>query len=85
MESTATTIITNLINEGRQQHGVIERLQVPDALFDQVLAEVVDAGGDVGFSSCDVDGVTVTGGLPDDATPLVTPAGSTARPLTHEA
>jgi hypothetical protein len=76
MESTATTLVTALINEGRQQHGRIDRIAVPHDLLEQVMDEVVNAGGDVGFDSCTVDGVTVTGGATDDGTPLVTPAGS---------
>jgi hypothetical protein len=84
MESTATTLVTALINEGRQQHGRIDRLAVPQDLFDQVLDEVVSAGGEVGFESCTVDGVTVTAGATADGTPLVTPAGHDAPvPLTR--
>lgn len=86
MESTATTLVTALINEGRQQHGRIDAVVVSDDLFEQVQAEVVDAGGDVGFDSCVVDGVTVTGGLAADDTPLVTPAGAADPvPLTRDA
>jgi hypothetical protein len=76
METTATTVVTALINEGRQQHGQIDRIAVPRDLLDQVMDEVVDAGGEVGFESCTVDGVTVTAGATEDGTPLVTPAGS---------
>ena len=77
MEATATTIVTALINEGRQQHGQIDALAVPRELLDQVMDEVVDAGGEVGFESCQVDGVTVTAGATHDDIPLVTPAGAT--------
>lgn len=85
MESTATTLVTALINEGRQQHGRIERIAVPQDLLEQVMDEVVSAGGDVGFDSCMVDGVTVTAGATEDGTPLVTPAGRDEPvPLTRE-
>ena len=85
METTATTVVTALINEGRQQHGRIERITVPRDLFEQVQDEVVAAGGDVGFDSCEVDGVLVTAGATAGGTPLVTPVGSDEDvPLTRD-
>lgn len=71
MEATATTIVTALINEGRQQYGVLEAIEVPQELLDQVMDEVVEAGGDVGFDSCVVDGVTVVAGGTEAGEPLV--------------
>jgi hypothetical protein len=86
METTATTLVTALINEGRQQHGQIEAIAVPSDLFAQVQDEVLAAGGDVGFDSVMVDGVTVTAGATPDDTPLVTPPGATDPiPLTRDA
>lgn len=76
MTTTSTTIVTQLINEGRQQHGAIDAIAVPQALFDDLLEEVMAAGGDVGFASCQVDGVTVTAGGTPEGTPLVRPSGS---------
>lgn len=77
MTTSATMIVTQLINEGRQQHGHIDAIGVPAELFEQVLDEVVAAGGQVGFDTCEVDGVTVRADTGADGTPLVTPAGST--------
>lgn len=76
MATSATTVVSALINEGRQQHGPIERIAVPRELLDQVMDEVVGAGGEVGFDSCTIDGVTVTAGATEDGRPLVVPAGS---------
>lgn len=85
MEATATTIVTALINEGRQQHGRIEAIEVPQELLDQVMDEVVEAGGDVGFDSCMVDGVTVVAGATEAGEPLVRlPGRADAVPLRGE-
>ncbi len=60
METTNTTVVTQLINRGRAQVGDVTAVQVPGHLFEAVYAEVVDAGGDAGFEHCVVDGVRVT-------------------------
>lgn len=73
METTRTTVVTQLINRARTEIGDVAELAVPDELFDEVYAEVVDAGGDAGFEHCVVDGVRVTG--QDDETPAAVPTG----------
>lgn len=72
METTRTTVVTQLINRARTEIGDVAELAVPDELFDEVYAEVIDAGGDAGFEHCVVDGVRVTGQA--DETPAAVPA-----------
>lgn len=86
IEAAAATVVTALINRARQQHGPIDVLEVPEALHDQLMDEVVEAGGNVGFDSCQVDGVTVVAGGTPDGAPLVRPAGAPAAvPLADDA
>lgn len=73
METTRTTVVTQLINRARSELGGVEELTVPTELFDEVYAEVVDAGGDAGFDHFLVDGVRVT--AQSDDTPTAVPAG----------
>lgn len=73
METTRTSVVTQLINRARTELGAVDELAVPDELFDDVYAEVVDAGGAAGFDHCMVDGVRVTGQADD--TPTAVPAG----------
>ncbi len=73
MQTTNTTVVTQLINRGRAQVGDLDAVEVPDHLFEAVYAEVVDAGGDAGFEHCVVDGVRVTAVEGD--VPRVRPAG----------
>jgi hypothetical protein len=48
-----------LITEARQRFGQVEAISVPQPLWEQVMDEVADAGGAVGFDHCMVDGVRV--------------------------
>lgn len=73
METTRTTVVTQLINRARSELGDVAELSVPHELFDDVYAEVIDAGGGAGFDHCLVDGVRVT--AQGDDTPTVVPAG----------
>lgn len=77
MQTTRTTVVTQLINRARTEIGDIDELAVPTALFDDVYAEVVDAGGIAGFEHCVVDGVRVTAQADD--TPTAVPAGGGGR------
>lgn len=72
MQTTRTTVVTQLINRARSELGDVDELAVPHELFDDVYAEVVDAGGDTGFDHCVVDGVRVKGQADD--TPVAVPA-----------
>jgi hypothetical protein len=76
MEATATTLVTALINEARAQYGTIAAVEVPEDLLDKVMDEVVSAGGEVGFDSCQVDGVTVVALAADTTEPRVRLAGA---------
>lgn len=62
----ATTIATQMINEGRTRFGRLEAVDLPQSMWEEVMEEVTAAGGDVGFDHCVVDGCVVRGGLPDD-------------------
>ena len=59
METTSTGLVSRIIDEGKQRFGALEAVQVPRALWEQVMDEVAAAGGAVGFDACDVDGVAV--------------------------
>jgi hypothetical protein len=77
METTRTTVVTQLINRARSELGEIDELAVPHELFDDVYAEVIDAGGGAGFDHCLVDGVRVTAQADD--TPTAVPAAGGER------
>jgi hypothetical protein len=60
------TVVSQLINDARLQHGDVEILEVPSALWEPAMDEVAEAGGEVGLDYCVVDGVQVRQGDADD-------------------
>lgn len=62
----ATTIATHVINQGRSRFGDIEAVALPRSTWEEVMDEVTESGGEVGFDYCVVDGVRVRGELDDD-------------------
>ena len=66
MEATAIMAVSQFINEGRLQYGDLEAVEVQPALWEQAMDEVTEAGGEVGFDHCVVDGIKVCQ-LTDDA------------------
>lgn len=75
MTANATTAVTALVNEARQRHGEVRAVEVPEPLLEQLMDEMVDAGGPVGFDSCEVDGVRIVAGGTEAGVPLAHPAG----------
>ena len=59
MEATAITAVSQFINEGRVQHGDLEAIEVQPELWEQAMDEVTEAGGEIGFEHCVVDGIQV--------------------------
>ena len=59
MEATAITAVSQFINEGRLRHGDIVAVEVQPALWEQAMDEVTEAGGELGFDHCVVDGIQV--------------------------
>ena len=55
----ATTIATQVINEGRASFGGVARVALPQQVWEAVMDEVTAAGGAVTFEECLVDGVAV--------------------------
>lgn len=84
METTSTGLVSRIIDEGRHAFGDLDAVEVPRDLWERVMDEVTAAGGQVGFESCTVDGVSVharpQGPAADE--PRYRPAGQeVARPL----
>ncbi|HEY8341213.1 MAG TPA: hypothetical protein VIK95_15190 [Egibacteraceae bacterium] len=59
METTSTSLVSRIIEEGRHVFGDLDAVEVPRDLWEQVMDEVAAAGGEVGFDACTVDGVRV--------------------------
>ncbi|MPZ89314.1 MAG: hypothetical protein GEU81_14850 [Nitriliruptorales bacterium] len=75
-QTTAISVVSQLVNEGRLQFGDLDRVDVPHQLWEQVMDEVAAAGGQVGFDTCVVDGVAVGAGqLPSGEAAAYHPAG----------
>lgn len=58
------TIVRQLIEEAKFAFGEVERIDVPESVWEPAMDAVANAGGDVGIDYCVVDGVTVRE-LPD--------------------
>lgn len=72
------TVLSQLISEAQLSFGAVERIDVPESLWEQGMDAVADAGGEVGIDYFVVDGVTVRplAEAPDEAQALVHVAGS---------
>ena len=70
----ATTIATQVINEGRASFGGVARIALPQRVWEAVMDEVTTAGGAVSFDECVVDGVAVHS-AGDDARGVAYPEG----------
>lgn len=55
----AITVVSQLITEAHMRFGTVEAIEVPEALWEQAMDAVADAGGEVGVDHCRVDGVAV--------------------------
>lgn len=78
-QTTAISVVSQLVNEGRLQFGDLDRVDVPHQLWEQVMDEVAAAGGQIGFDTCQVDGVDVAAGdLPQGQPAAYHPAGDPA-------
>lgn len=79
METSAISVVSQFINEGRLRYGALDAVEVSPALWEQAMDEVAAAGGEVGFDHCVVDGVRVRqlAGEEDEAAFVV--AGSRRR------
>ena len=55
----ATTIATQVINEGRASFPALSGVTLPQPVWEAVMDEVTAAGGEVAFDYCVVDGEVV--------------------------